>query len=124
MMELFRLRLLCPRLKQRLQRSTLARGRTRFQDLQSSTLHLEVQDSQMRLNVVCLFLFRYSAIPDFADCSEADRREAQDILDAVMRDSLLSDTALVENSTNNNNEEEEDVTAAVERAIIDPSGSC
>ena len=76
----------------------------------------------MRLNVVCLFLFRYSAIPDFADCSEADRREAQDILDAVMRDSLLSDGAVVENSTNSNNEE--DVTAAVERAIIDPSGSC
>ena len=78
----------------------------------------------MRLNVVCLFLFRYSAIPDFADCSEADRREAQDILDAVMRDSLLADGALVENSTNNNNEEEEDVADEGERAIIDPSGSC
>ena len=78
----------------------------------------------MRLNVVCLFLLRYSAIPDFGDCSEADQREAQDILDAAMSDSLLSDGADVENSTNNNNEEEEDVTAAVERAKIDPSGSC
>ena len=71
-----------------------------------------------------LFLFRYSAIPDFADCSEADRREAQDILDAVMSDSLLSNGEVVENSSSNNNEEEEDVTAVVERAIIDPSGSC
>ena len=41
-----------------------------------------------------------------------------------MSDSLLSNGEVVENSTNNNNEEEEDVTAAVERAIIDPSGSC
>ena len=48
----------------------------------------------------------------------------QDILDAVMSDSLLSNGEVVENSTNNNNEEEEDVTAAVERAVIDPSGSC
>ena len=72
-----------------------------------------------------LFLFRYSAIPDFADCSEGDRREAQDILDAVMSDdSLLSNGEVVENSSNNDNEEEEDVTAAVERAVIDPSGSC
>ena len=73
---------------------------------------------------VSLSSFRYSAIPDFADCSEADRREAQDILDAVMRDSLLSDGAVVENSTNSNNEEEEDVADEGERAIIDPSGSC
>ena len=41
-----------------------------------------------------------------------------------MSDSLLSNGEVVENSSNNNNEEEEDVTAAVERAIIDPSGSC
>ena len=41
-----------------------------------------------------------------------------------MSDSLLSNGEVVENSTNNNNEEEEDVTAAVGRAIIDPSGSC
>ena len=41
-----------------------------------------------------------------------------------MSDSLLSNGEVVENSTNNNNEEEEDVTAVVERAIIDPSGSC
>ena len=41
-----------------------------------------------------------------------------------MSNSLLSNGDVVENSTNNNNEEEEDVTAAVERAIIDPSGSC
>ena len=41
-----------------------------------------------------------------------------------MSDSLLSNGEVVENSSNNNNEEEEDVTAAVERALIDPSGSC
>ena len=41
-----------------------------------------------------------------------------------MSDSLLSNGEVVENSSNNNNEEEEDVTAAVERAVIDPSGSC
>ena len=41
-----------------------------------------------------------------------------------MSDSLLSDTAAVENSSNNNNEEEEDVADEGERAIIDPSGSC
>ena len=41
-----------------------------------------------------------------------------------MSNSLLSNGDVVENSTNNNNEEEEDVTAAVERAVIDPSGSC
>ena len=56
MMELFRLRLLCPRLKQRLQRSTLARGRTSFQDLQSSTLHLEVRQSNVLKVLSCLFI--------------------------------------------------------------------
>ena len=41
-----------------------------------------------------------------------------------MSDSLLFNGEVEENSSNNNNEEEEDVTAAVGRAIIDPSGSC
>ena len=42
----------------------------------------------------------------------------------MMSDSLLSNGEVVENSSTNNYKEEEDVTAAVERAIIDPSGSC